>query len=259
MHAWIENAFVAARASRDRRPVPAPVPDRGESHGRARRRTTRLGIDHDLVDLVAGITIDWKVIGAATLRAAKAGPSDVYRAQAHLYAKGWNDAGYRIEHVAIFYLPRNSVTLDDAVWWSEPFDPDLAALCSLVRTGSPATSRPWPPSATRPGRWISCAAADPRCFDCHRYPDGAGIAKTARLPDVSGTRSCPTDHTTTERSPAMSTSTVEPVRRVRVPAVPLDRQARRHHLHRHVTGSELVAPPQLRARRQDTRPTATRR
>ena len=65
----------------------------------------------DLVDLEAGMTNDWKIVGATTLRSAKGGPSQVYRVQAHLYAKGWNDAGHTVRHVGISYLPRNAVSL----------------------------------------------------------------------------------------------------------------------------------------------------
>ncbi|MDN5670060.1 MAG: hypothetical protein L0G87_16870 [Renibacterium salmoninarum] len=126
----------------------------------------------DLVDLAAGVTFDYKIVGATTLRTAKAGPSNVYRVQQHLYAKGWNDAGHRIDHVAIAYLPRNSVVLSDAVWWNEPYDRSIAQN-ALDRANGFAVN-------VRALRSISEAAADeyiralPRaksCRDCTRFPD----------------------------------------------------------------------------------------
>ncbi|MBQ1443799.1 MAG: hypothetical protein IIZ13_08125 [Renibacterium sp.] len=126
----------------------------------------------DLVDLAAGVTFDYKIVGVTTLRSAKAGPSNVYRVQQHLYAKGWNDAGHRIDHVAIAYLPRNSVVLSDAVWWNEPYDRDIAQT-ALDRANGFAVN-------VRALRSISEAAADdyiralPRaknCRDCARFPD----------------------------------------------------------------------------------------
>lgn len=126
----------------------------------------------DLVDLAAGVTFDYKIVGVTTLRSAKAGPSDVYRVQQHLYAKGWNDAGHRIDHVAIAYLPRNSVVLGDAVWWNEPYDRGIAQN-ALDRASRFAVN-------VRALRSISDAAADdyiralPRandCRDCARFPD----------------------------------------------------------------------------------------
>lgn len=126
----------------------------------------------DLVDLAAGVTFDYKIVGVTTLRSAKAGPSNVYRVQQHLYAKGWNDAGHRIDHVAIAYLPRNSVVLSDAVWWNEPYDRSIAQN-ALDRANGFAVN-------VRALRSISEAAADdyiralPRaknCRDCARFPD----------------------------------------------------------------------------------------
>lgn len=130
----------------------------------------------DLVDVVTGVVIDFKVVGPTTLRSAKAGPEAKYRVQADLYAKGWNDAGHRIDHVAIAYLPRNAQSLDDAIWWTAPHDrgraeraleranqlhTNLAALASISETARDA--------------WITSLPRAPRCWDCARYPDGLGM------------------------------------------------------------------------------------
>lgn len=126
----------------------------------------------DLIDLILGMTIDWKIVGPTTLRTAKNGPSEVYRTQAHLYARGANTAGHRIEHVAIAYLPRNSVSLDAAVWWTEPYDEQIA-VDALARADKIATNI----TALRTlgedalNTWITNQARASGCWDCARYPD----------------------------------------------------------------------------------------
>lgn len=130
----------------------------------------------DLVDLAAGMTIDWKIVGASTLRNAKAGPSAEYRVQADLYAKGWNDAGHRIDHVAIAYLPRNAQSLDDAIWWTAPHDRGRAER-ALERANQLHTNLAALASISPEARdaWITSLPRAPRCWDCARYPDGIGL------------------------------------------------------------------------------------
>lgn len=73
-----------------------------------------------------GVVWDWKIPGGNTLRKyKKEGPGDQYRIQAHLYGRGWELRGYPVEHVAIYFLPR------DQEWkqrhlWSEPYDRTIA-------------------------------------------------------------------------------------------------------------------------------------
>lgn len=138
----------------------------------------------DLIDLAVGMTIDWKIVGETTLRTARRqGPSEVYRAQADLYAKGWNDAGYRVEHVAIAYLPRNAVSLDQAVLWSAPHDRARAER-ALERANQLAAnvSALQALGATAVATWIATLPRDPGCHDCARYPDGAHLAAPGHRP-----------------------------------------------------------------------------
>lgn len=126
----------------------------------------------DVLDLEAGVSIDYKCVGATTLRTAKAGPSDVYRTQAHLYAKGWNDAGTRVDHVAIWYVPRNSVSLDNGVIWHEPYDPTIA-LEALERANRIHTNLATLATISTEARdaWITGLPRAEGCWDCMRYPD----------------------------------------------------------------------------------------
>jgi len=81
----------------------------------------------DLFDSETGTVMDWKVVGATTIKKAKAhGASLVYSRQAQLYAKGWADDGYQVNTTMILFLPRNSVSLADAYIWSAPYDRSIA-------------------------------------------------------------------------------------------------------------------------------------
>lgn len=190
VHAWIEEAFITSEN------------DRNANHTTGRRYLAEQSVmvghiagreiwgSTDLVDLTVGMTVDWKVVGASTLKKAKAGPSEVYRVQADLYAKGWNDAGVRIDHVAIAYLPRNSVSLADAIWWHAPHDRTRAE-AALERANRLATNLTALASLGEAAvtAWISSLPRDPGCWDCSRYPDGKGLTKPGHRPpgdDLAG-------------------------------------------------------------------------
>jgi len=137
----------------------------------------------DVVDLAAGMTVDWKIVGASTLKQAKTGPSATYRVQADLYAKGWNDAGVRIDHVAIAYLPRNAVSLNDAIWWTAPHD-RARAETALARADALARNLGALELISTHVRdqWISNLPRADRCFDCPRFADGTGMTTPGHRP-----------------------------------------------------------------------------
>lgn len=81
----------------------------------------------DLFDRLTSTVIDHKFVGKTQLAKYKSkGPSAQYRAQAHLYGQGWTNAGIEVRDVAICFLPRDG-ELRDHYWWTEPFDPQVAA------------------------------------------------------------------------------------------------------------------------------------
>ncbi|MBD5787130.1 hypothetical protein IF650_13160 [Cellulosimicrobium terreum] len=183
VHAWCEEQFIAHEVRRN------------ALHTTGRRWLTEQkvtvgrigGVDiagsTDLLDTVTGVVIDFKIVGPSTLRKAKSGPSEVYRTQADLYAKGWNDAGYRIDHVAIAYLPRNAASLDHAVWWSAPHDRSRAeaALDRANRLHANLTALASISDAARDA-WITQLPRADGCWDCARYPDGHGLTKPGHRP-----------------------------------------------------------------------------
>jgi len=81
----------------------------------------------DLYDRVTATCNDWKVVSPASLKKYRAkGPGQQYRIQGHLYASGLIARGLPVDTVAITFLP-NSGELSEAVFWSEPYDPAVAA------------------------------------------------------------------------------------------------------------------------------------
>ena len=127
----------------------------------------------DLFDHDTRTVIDHKLVGKSTLdKARRSGPSAVYRTQAHLYGMGWLNAGQDVDHVAICYLPRNAVSLDDAVLWHEPHNPTIATQ-ALARAGAIATTITQLEAVSVAARdaYITSLPRADGCFDCRRYHD----------------------------------------------------------------------------------------
>ena len=135
-HAKLEEAFAADNArilatptGLDSRVVTDPVT--GEDAGRwitERRVEVAPGLAGtcDAYDRWTGTVIDHKFVGASSATTyRKQGPPEHYRVQAHLYGLGYRNAGYPVNRVAIWFIPRAS-TLAKAWVWSEPFDADVA-------------------------------------------------------------------------------------------------------------------------------------
>lgn len=127
----------------------------------------------DVFDVVAGMTVDWKIVGATTLRAARRGPSQVYRRQQHLYAKGWRDMGAQVDWVAIEYLPRNAQSLSERVRWLEEYD-EAEACAALERAGDMQRmldSVEAVGGVEQRDAFITMLPRDKDCYDCKRFPD----------------------------------------------------------------------------------------
>ena len=169
VHAWLEAAFQRLQENQppsERRFLTEARVMVGQIDGQDIWGST------DLVDLDGRMTIDWKVVGDNSLGKYKAGPSTVYRTQAHLYAKGWNDAGVPIEFVAICFLPRNK-QLRHGYWWCEEYQPQIA-LDALARATTMAkTLKAIEQAAGEDVRdhWITTLPRYADCWDCKRYAD----------------------------------------------------------------------------------------
>lgn len=86
----------------------------------------------DLYDRVTAIVADWKVVGPSMLKGYRAnGPGHEYRAQAHLYGRGFTRLGLPVDQVMVVFLPRND-ELHHTYVWHEPYD-EQVALDALAR------------------------------------------------------------------------------------------------------------------------------
>ena len=129
----------------------------------------------DLYDAQNNMTIDWKITGQTTLRNVKAnGPSQQYRIQASLYGIGLENDGEPCKRNAIYFLPRNSVSLADALPIEFDFDPKpgrwalsraqlIVNLLDLIEQEDGVETR---------DAWIHALPTSPtHCFQCGSWPD----------------------------------------------------------------------------------------
>jgi hypothetical protein len=122
VHDWIEGVIVRhLMTSGSDRYIPEGKVAVGEIAG-------ELITGHsDVFDTWTGTVVDWKVIGTTTLRKVnKEGLSLTYRRQAHLYGKGWEDAGYKVTSVAVAGLPRNGFHVGAGFLHQEDYDRSIA-------------------------------------------------------------------------------------------------------------------------------------
>lgn len=130
LHAWMAELFEARNTpmadGRPRYKVEERVTVRVNPNG-----SGELAGSSDLYDRLTGTTWDWKLTGVTSLnKYRRNGPKPEYRAQAHLYGLGQENAGEQPKRVAICFLPRHH-ELHPYVW-SEPYDRQRA-LDALAR------------------------------------------------------------------------------------------------------------------------------
>lgn len=124
----------------------------------------------DLFHIPSGTVVDWKLVGATTLKSAKRGPTNQYRVQAHSYGLGFFRAGYQVNNVAIYYLPRNAMTLSAGIYWSEEWQP-LIAIRALERVEQIQETLASFITIEERDAYITSLPRDKHCWDCSRYPD----------------------------------------------------------------------------------------
>lgn len=165
VHAWLDAMFAA---------VPYGIEGDTED-GPARRWLSDVAVTApvagrlDLFDVVRREVIDFKVSGKATRdKAARGEISDKYEMQLDLYGLGMMHAGYRVERVALLFLPAAG-SLDEAVWYSRPFSIERA-MAGVARLGRIAAmlsvaepERVLAQLSTTEDYCASCAALGPHC------------------------------------------------------------------------------------------------
>lgn len=132
----------------------------------------------DVFDVASGTVVDYKLVGPTTITAARSqGATLLYQRQAQLYGKGWQDAGYQVRSVAIWFLPRNGVSLSAGYVWQAPYDRDVA-LATLAHADTLACAV----NALGVDAVLSVAAPHTGAeFSCGRFPD-----RTSSTSDRSG-------------------------------------------------------------------------
>lgn len=137
----------------------------------------------DLYDRVTGTVIDWKIVGTQTLRQAKRwGPSKVYRAQAHLYGRGFRHIGLPVERVSLCYLP-SAGELRDMVWWIRPYEETVATqalsradgLMTALRHAGRQLIIPSTPTTEGPCEWCPWWAPGQESIDPTRRCAGPAL------------------------------------------------------------------------------------
>lgn len=162
-HAWLEGVFTRANQKL------------GHPRFLMEQRVTVGALDGepvigstDLYDRVTCTVIDFKVMGKTSLdRLRRSGPSGQYRAQGHLYGRGWAAAGHPVDRVAIWGLPRNS-PLRDAHLWAEDYD-EQVAVAALDRVEGIASLT----SAMGSGALGLLPTADSYCSYCPFFRSGS--------------------------------------------------------------------------------------
>lgn len=82
----------------------------------------------DLYNKQFNTVVDFKIVGTSSLNNARKGRvSRQYAVQVQLYALGLQQAGYKVDKVAILFLPRNG-ELTESVFYETTFDPQVARL-----------------------------------------------------------------------------------------------------------------------------------
>jgi len=143
----------------------------------------------DLFDRVTGTVVDWKSVGPTQLAKYKAkGPGGQYRAQAHLYGRGWARRGQDVRTVSVMFLPRNG-ELRESYFWSEPYDEQVAVDALRRLEGIAITAQ-----ALGPAALPHLATADAFCTLCP-YFRARSADLTVGCPGHPGSRpnSTPTD------------------------------------------------------------------
>lgn len=94
----------------------------------------------------------------------KQGVPEQYEAQIDLYAFGALQSGLvtRVDEVGLFFIPRDSNSLDDAWYWHEPYDEDIAL--RAIKHAKKIWKR------VQRGE-IEFLTSDPDCYDCAPYRD----------------------------------------------------------------------------------------
>jgi len=151
----------------------------------------------DVYDSDTYTVIDWKRPGAKPLREYRDnGPGPQYRGQVHLYGLGLTRLGFRVDRVAIAFLPRGGL-LSGLYLWAEDYDPARAAaalqrydnlLCAINDLQLERNPQHWPLIPATPTHCAWCAWWQPNTTDLALGCPGESGADTRPEPNTNPTQ-----------------------------------------------------------------------
>jgi hypothetical protein len=124
-HALFEGAVeLANRWDKDNDDIAIDAPLRWISERKVSIRSDLSGTC-DLFDTETGTVIDLKFPGTTAMTEYRRnGPSVLYETQAHLYGRGYINAGHQVNNVAVWFIPRAGL-LSTSHLWMAPYDDKL--------------------------------------------------------------------------------------------------------------------------------------
>lgn len=119
----------------------------------------------DLFDITTGTVHDHKTLGPYSLKKfRREGPQRAHIGQISLYGLGWENAGFEVNQIALWGLPREDADgFETAPYWSAPYDRSVA-LSVLDRANRIHDTA----SMFDPDELRSIFPPHPECWDCKR-------------------------------------------------------------------------------------------
>lgn len=144
-----------------------------------------LGGTSDLFDTTSGTVVDWKTVGETRFRELKSSAlaPDGYMIQANIYGMGWENAGFRVKHVALAMLPRAG-NVRDMIFFRSPYDRAIGqrAVNRLYSVG--AGVRQLREQAGREDVWDLIPGVEDHCGWCPFFRRGAASVSGEGCPGV---------------------------------------------------------------------------
>lgn len=171
-HLWMADKFEAKQGTLPGSDTPRYRIEERVTVREALNPAASLGGSADLFDRLLATNLDWKLVGVSSLdKYRRGGPGEKYRIQAHLYGLGQENAGERVDRVAVVFVARHHELKVHV--WSEPYDPSIAeaALARLDRIRQQLVDLD---PEQHPGNWALIPTPDkPNCRFCDYLKPGS--------------------------------------------------------------------------------------
>jgi hypothetical protein len=140
----------------------------------------------DVYDRLTGTVIDWKIVGATSLKKYRGRMRDEYRVQPHTYGLGISRRGLPVRRVLVMCLPRNQDSVRGGTVWSEPFDEQIA-LAAIARAERVNTLR----AVLGIARAATVTNGELLAAGVDQLADPTGLGDALAVPLADACRYCP--------------------------------------------------------------------